>query len=193
MLFRSNMRGQFKGVSKSSQTVIAGDAAVKSEETVPPVRDSHFFCHCHNSTDQLNCRSSPRSVPVVAFVEHTQHRDMAASGKNGLSQRKIVVLYLVAIVGPALGLLYLAFQSVRLQRQEIEHLTTRLVEDRLKETADALERRTWQLAEKCLADAASANFGSIAERVETPDQARLLRKEFNTLKAKHPIARYFFV
>ena len=77
----------------------------------------------------------------------------SAEPRSGrLSHRRGVLLYLVAIVGPTLALLYLGLQSVRRQNEAVASLTAtnlRLSGERL---ADDLERRVRQLVESCLRD-----------------------------------------
>jgi len=66
----------------------------------------------------------------------------SAETRSGrLSHRRAVSLYLLAIVGPTLALLFLGLQSVRRQRQAVASLTAsnlRLSGERL---GAALERR----------------------------------------------------
>jgi hypothetical protein len=71
----------------------------------------------------------------------------SAEPRSGrLSHRRAVLLYLLAIVGPTLALLFLGLQSVRRQRQAVVSLTAsnlRLSGERL---AAELERRGSRLA-----------------------------------------------
>ena len=77
----------------------------------------------------------------------------SAEARSGrLSHRRAVLLYLLAIVGPTLALLFLGLQSVRRQRLAVASLTAsnlRLSGERL---ATELERRVSQLTEACLRD-----------------------------------------
>jgi signal transduction histidine kinase len=99
--------------------------------------------------------------------------------------------YLVAIVAPTLGFLYLGLEAVQRQRQAITGLTLanlRLSGERL---AAELERRAWQLAERCLRDEELA--GLRVDRALTPEQARPIRDLLARVGARHPIARQFFL
>jgi hypothetical protein len=80
---------------------------------------------------------------------------------------------------------------VQRQRQAIDGLTLanlRLSGERL---AAELERRAWQLAERCLRDAELA--GLRVDHALTPEQARPLRNLLTKIGARHPIARQFKV
>ena len=109
-----------------------------------------------------------------------------------LSDRRPVLLYLLAIVIPTLALLFLGLQSLRRQRQAVATLTAsnlRLAGGRL---AAELERRVSELAEACLRD---------NEIVRIPDsaapmgwqQARQLRSLLEGIERRHPIADQLFV
>jgi signal transduction histidine kinase len=109
------------------------------------------------------------------------------------SHRRAVLVYLIAIVGPTLVLLFLGLQSVQRQRQAINSLTEsnlRLSGERL---AGEMERRVWQLAEACLRDAELAPLRLREGEAETPETARQMRSLLNRVAARHPIARHFFL
>ena len=118
----------------------------------------------------------------------------SAEPRSGrLSHRRGVFLYLLAIVGPTLVLLYLGLQSVRRQAQAVASLTAsnlRLSGERL---AAELERRVSQLAEACLRDGALARVqGSLSAPI-APDDARRLRLLLQDIERRHPIADQLFV
>jgi hypothetical protein len=69
-----------------------------------------------------------------------------------LSHRRAVLLYLLAIVGPTLALLFLGLQSVRRQRQAVTSLTASNLRLSGEGLVAELERRVSQLAETCLRD-----------------------------------------
>jgi signal transduction histidine kinase len=104
-----------------------------------------------------------------------------------------MLVYLLAIVGPTLVLLFLGLQSVQRQRQAIASLTEsnlRLSGERL---AGELERRVGQLAEACLRDGELAQLRLREGEAETPESARQMRTRLARVTARHPIARHFFV
>jgi signal transduction histidine kinase len=109
------------------------------------------------------------------------------------SYRRAILVYLIAIVGPTLVLLFLGLQSVQRQRQAISSLTEsnlRLSGERL---AGELERRVWQLAEACLRDGELAQLRLSDGEAETLETARQMRTLLARVAARHPIARHFFV
>lgn len=118
----------------------------------------------------------------------------SAEPRSGrLSHRRGVFLYLLAIVGPTLVLLYLGLQSVRRQAQAVASLTAsnlRLSGERL---AAELERRVSQLAEACLRDGAHARVQGFLSAPIAPDDARRLRLLLEDIERRHPIADQLFV
>jgi signal transduction histidine kinase len=110
-----------------------------------------------------------------------------------LSHRRAVLLYLLAIVGPTLALLFLGLQSVRRQRQAVASLTAsnlRLSGERL---AAELERRVSQLAEACLRDSEIVRTHDSAGSPVASDEARRLRLLLQGIEQRHPIADQLFV
>jgi signal transduction histidine kinase len=92
--------------------------------------------------------------------------------------RKTILVYLLAIVAPALVLLYFGVESFRRQRQAVESLllsNTRLSAEKL---AGEVERRAIQAAQECLRESKRTLPGS---------------REWDALLRKHPIARHFFL
>jgi signal transduction histidine kinase len=118
----------------------------------------------------------------------------SAEPRSGrLSHRRAVLLYLLAIAGPTLALLFLGLQSVRRQRQAVASLIAsnlRLSGERL---AAEVERRVSQLVEACLRDGEVARIqGSISTPI-APDEARRLRLLLEGVERRHPIADQLFV
>jgi signal transduction histidine kinase len=110
-----------------------------------------------------------------------------------LSHRRAVSLYLLAIVGPTLALLFLGLQSVRRQRQAVASLTAsnlRLSGERL---AAELERRVNQLAETCLRDNEILRIHGSAEAPIASEEQRRLRLLLEGIEKRHPIADQLFV
>jgi signal transduction histidine kinase len=109
------------------------------------------------------------------------------------SHRRWVLVYLLAIVGPTVALLFLGLQSVRRQRQAVASLTAsnlRLSGERL---VAELERRVSQLAEACLRDGELARMqGSLSAPI-APDEARRIRQLLEGVEQRHPIADQLFV
>jgi signal transduction histidine kinase len=118
----------------------------------------------------------------------------SAEPRSGrLSHRRAVLLYLLAIVGPTLALLFLGLQSVRRQRQAVTSLTAsnlRLSGERL---AAELERRVSQLAEACLRDKEIARIPGSAGPATSSDESRRLRLLLEGIEKRHPIADQLFV
>jgi signal transduction histidine kinase len=118
----------------------------------------------------------------------------SAEPRSGrLSHRRAVLLYLLAIVGPTLALLFLGLQSVRRQRQAVASLTAsnlRLSGERL---AAELERRVGQLAEACLRDKEIVRIHGLAGPPIASDEARRLRLLLEDIERRHPIADQLFV
>jgi len=120
-------------------------------------------------------------------------RKIAEPRSGSWSHRRWVLLYLLAIVGPTIALLFLGLQSVRRQRQAVASLTAsnlRLSGERL---AAKLERRVSQLAEACLRDNEIVRIhGSLGAPI-APDEARRLRLLLEDVEKRHPIAEQLFV
>jgi signal transduction histidine kinase len=117
----------------------------------------------------------------------------AESRSSRLSHRRGVFLYLLAIVGPTLVLLYLGLQSVRRQAQAVASLTAtnlRLSGERL---SAELERRVSRLADACLRDDEIARLNdSFGSPVAPPDVHRL-RLLLEGIEKRHSIADQLFV
>ena len=110
-----------------------------------------------------------------------------------LSHRRAVLLYLLAIVGPTLALLFLGLQSVRRQRQAVTSLTAsnlRLSGERL---AAQIERSVSELAEACLRDKEIEQIPGSAGPLTSSDEARWLRLVLERIEKRHPIAEQLFV
>jgi hypothetical protein len=109
------------------------------------------------------------------------------------SYHRAILVYLVAIVGPTVVLLFLGLQSVQRQRQAISSLTVsnlRLSGERL---AAEMERRVLKLAEAALSDSELAQLRLASGDVENPEVARSVRTRLESVQARHPIARHFFI
>lgn len=118
---------------------------------------------------------------------------MPARYQTRPSYRRAILVYLIAIVGPTLVLLFLGLQSVQRQRQAINSLTVsnlRLSGERL---AAELERRAWQLAEACLREGELAQLHLADGEAESPQSARQMRTLLAGVGERHPIAHHFFV
>ena len=114
-----------------------------------------------------------------------------SSGRR--SHRRVVLVYILAIVGPTLALLFLGLQAVRRQRQAVASLSVtnlRLSGERL---AVEVERRVEQLAEACLGDGHIAGLVTGAGDALTPGQARQLRARLEEIEQRHPIADQLFL
>jgi hypothetical protein len=108
-------------------------------------------------------------------------------------RRRAVFLYLLAIVGPTLVLLYLGLQSVRRQAQAVSSLTAvnlRLSGERL---AAEVERRVEQSAQACLRDSEMAGLAVDPETPSTPREARRVRAILERIEGRHPIADQLFL
>jgi signal transduction histidine kinase len=118
----------------------------------------------------------------------------SAETRSGrLSHRRAVWLYLLAIVGPTLALLFLGLQSVRRQRQAVASLTAsnlRLSGERL---AAQLERRVSQLAEACLRDKEMVRIHASAGPPTSSDESRRLRLLLEGIEKRHAIADQLFI
>jgi len=107
--------------------------------------------------------------------------------------RRVLPVYLFAIVAPTLVLLYLGLQSVKRQREAIVSLSEsnlRLSGDRL---AAELERRTSELAASALEDPDVVSLPLPADGRFTPEVGARIRNAFGRIQARHPIARHFFL
>lgn len=114
-----------------------------------------------------------------------------SSGRR--SHRRVVLVYILTIVGPTLALLFLGLQAVRRQRQAVASLSAtnlRLSGDRL---AAEVERRVEQLAEACLRDGQIARLDSGAGNPLTLVEARRLRARLERIEERHPIADQLFL
>jgi signal transduction histidine kinase len=111
---------------------------------------------------------------------------MQASGKADLRTHRAVVVYLLAIVGPTLVVLYLGFRSVQGQQQTILRLSA-------EQLAVALEHSAVAAARQCLDRTNLAGFALTAEGSDELETAGRLRRVCGELKGRHPIARHFFL
>lgn len=118
----------------------------------------------------------------------------SAEPRSGrLSHRRAVLLYLLAIVGPTLALLFLGLQSVQRQRQAVVSLTASNVRLSGERLVAELERRVNQLAEACLRDGELARTQGSLSAPMAPDEARRLRLLLEDIEKRHPIADQLFV
>lgn len=118
---------------------------------------------------------------------------MPVTGRAVPLFRRVLPLYLIAIVVPTLVLLYLGLQAVRRQREAIASLSVsnlHLSGDRL---AAELERRAAELAEAALHDPEVAYLSLPVDGRFTPEVAARIRSGFDRIQARHPIARHFFL
>ena len=109
------------------------------------------------------------------------------------SYRRAFLVYLLAIVAPALVFLYLGLQSVQRQRQAITSLTAsnlRLSGERL---AAELERRVWQFAETSLRDHDLSQLSLPPGGVMTPGEARRIRTLLEQVAGRHAIVGHYFI
>ena len=104
-----------------------------------------------------------------------------------------LAVYLLAIAGPTLVLLYLGLQSVQRQRQAVDSLigaNARLAGDQF---VAAFERDVNQLAESCLLGERFSDFQSSGGGLTTVENARRIRIFLDGARKRHPIARHFFL
>ena len=118
--------------------------------------------------------------------EHAPHR-------SRLPGRPAIWLYLIAIVGPTLALLFLGLQSVRRQRQAVASLTTSNLRLSGERVAASLEARVNKLAEVCLRDREIGRIDDPAGGPMSPEDARRLRLLIEDVEKRHPIADQLFV
>lgn len=99
---------------------------------------------------------------------------------------RAVLLYALAIVAPTLVLLYLGLASVQRQHEAIATLTATTQRLRLERLAEALERRTADLARTCVLDPAVA---AALRHVDwtPPEQAHAGRAALRRACAAHPV------
>ncbi len=111
---------------------------------------------------------------------------MAARDQRRPIYRRAILIYLVAIVGPALVLLYLGMQSVSRQRQAILGLRAsndqrlRLAGERL---ASEMEQEVARRAGAILREPAVQQVWTLAAP----------RERLERIRERHPVARHFFV
>jgi len=118
---------------------------------------------------------------------------MAAPPSARPFHRRAVFLYLLAIVGPTLALLYLGLSSVLRQTQAVTSLTAanlRLSGERL---AAELERRVKRLAEACLGDKELLGLPADGSAPLGLHEARRLRVELERIEKRHSIADQLFL
>jgi hypothetical protein len=77
---------------------------------------------------------------------------MPRKGTWARSYRRAIIVYLLAIVGPALVLLLLSVQSVQRQREAITTLTSQNLKLLAERLSVEIEREVARLAESCLSD-----------------------------------------
>ena len=97
-------------------------------------------------------------------------------GFREIIYRRTILVYLLAIVVPALALLYFGVESLKRQREAVGSLFRSNLRFSGERLAGELERRATQLAQACLREAERA----------TP-------VEFESLRRKYPVAQYFFL
>lgn len=107
--------------------------------------------------------------------------------------RRAILIYLVAIVGPTLVLLYLGLQSVERQRRAIATLSESNLRLTAERMATELARRPEQLAGLCLRDPDLASLRLPALADDRPELFRPVRRLLQQVKARHPIADLFLV
>lgn len=118
---------------------------------------------------------------------------MAASLLLSPSYRRPLLIYLTAIVGPTLVLLYLGLESVQRQQQAVAGLratTLRLAGEQL---AAELERRTARLAGESLRDSELRELRPAGGGGLVPEEAHRLRVIFERVAARHRVADQFFI
>ncbi len=97
-------------------------------------------------------------------------------GFREIIHRRTILVYILAIVAPALVLLYFGVESFQRQRQAVGSLLNSNLRLSGERVAADLERRATQLAQACLREVEQAPTGELAG-----------------LCRKHPIAQYFFL
>lgn len=138
----------------------------------------------------MGCVSRRRpAVPVISLWSWTLGR----IGRKDHRPRRAILIYLVAIAGPTLILLYLGLQSVDRQRQAISTLSEsnlRLMAERM---SAELARRTEHLAGLCLRDPELMTLRLPTTDDDRPELFRPVRTLLHQVKARHPIADLLFV
>ncbi len=109
------------------------------------------------------------------------------------SSRRLLAVYLAAIVGPTLILLILGLQSVQRQYQAIADLTFANARLSGETLVIDVEQRVSQLAEACLRDEALGRLTLDEEELDTPAGAERVTRAFDEVKRRHPIAEDLFV
>jgi signal transduction histidine kinase len=104
---------------------------------------------------------------------------------------RALLIYVGAIVGPTLVVLYLGIAAVRRQQDALESLSTtnqRLQEARL---VDAIEQRAGNLASAALQDPALQTLS----RVEwnAPEGVQAAQQLFDEVRRQHPLVRQYFI
>lgn len=106
---------------------------------------------------------------------------------------RAILVYLLAIVGPTVALLYLGLQTVERQRQALTGLTISNLRLQGEKLTSELERRTWQLAAACLGDNELSQIRLAPGNSDTPEGAKEIRALLEPVRHGHPIARHFFI
>ena len=118
---------------------------------------------------------------------------MVPFGTTGASSRRAILAYLLAIVGPALVLLYLGVDSVRRQHEAIVNLTRSNLQLSGARLAAEIEARTTRLAEACFRDEQLTQMPRELLDLDTLQSARQLRALLNQVQSRYPLVRHFFV
>ncbi len=110
--------------------------------------------------------------------------------ENG-TPRRVLALYVAAIVGPALVLLFLGVQAVQRQRQAIDQLARANRQLQERRVAAALESRLIEDAERCLRDASAV----VQQPIDWTDlpRSRDLRVALESVAQRHPLAKAIFL
>jgi len=118
---------------------------------------------------------------------------MAARPDGQPSYRRPIVIYLLAIVAPALVLLYFGLQSVQRQREAITSLTLSNLRLTAEHLAADFEQRSWELARACLRDRELERVRPASGAATALEAARQVRTVLANVGQRHPVARHFFI
>jgi signal transduction histidine kinase len=101
--------------------------------------------------------------------------------------RRTVALYLLGIVLPAIGLLYLAWRSMQQQRAAIDALTDRNTRLQIDRVGTDLEARVAALASACAHDEAFRTLGTEPRDANALESAR---RTAEGIRRRHPVAAH---
>lgn len=170
-----------RGKTRSANATLTGF----SHKIHPSDRNSPPTTHCNDGV--LSCQRP--AVPAISLWSWTPGR----VGRKDRHPRRAILIYLVAIVGPTLVLLYLGLQSVDRQRQAISTLSENNLRLTAERVAAELAHRTEHLVGLCLRDPELTTLRLPATDDDRPELFRPVRTLLQQVKARHPIADLLFV